>query len=102
MVRMTGQVLCELLRSPNGFIPLVLSVNLTFLASSANYFENMAVNCFHCLLSEECRSLPLFFLHSTDACQDISWASSGFPNSARSQSIMGRYHTNSAGLFLYM
>jgi hypothetical protein len=36
MVRMTDQVLCELLRSPNRFILLVLSVNLMFLALSPN------------------------------------------------------------------
>src|SRR6266508_1823769 len=36
MDRTTGQVLCELLMSPNGFIPLVLNANLTFLGSSPN------------------------------------------------------------------
>src|SRR6266542_597246 len=36
MDRTTGHVLCELLMSPNGFIPLVLNVNFTFLASSPN------------------------------------------------------------------
>jgi hypothetical protein len=36
MIRMTGQVLCELLRSPNGFILSVLSVNLTSRASLPN------------------------------------------------------------------
>src|SRR6266540_3997091 len=36
MDRTTGHVLCELLMSSNGFIPSVLNVNLTFLASSPN------------------------------------------------------------------
>jgi hypothetical protein len=36
MVRTTGQVLHVLLRSPNGFIPSVLSVNLMFLGSLPN------------------------------------------------------------------
>src|SRR5437868_14173801 len=36
MDRTTGQVLCELLMSPNGFIPSVLNANLTFLGSSPN------------------------------------------------------------------
>src|SRR6266540_6160371 len=34
--RTTGQVLCELLMSLNGFIPSVLNANLTFLGSSPN------------------------------------------------------------------
>src|SRR6266540_3608616 len=34
MDRTTGQVLCELLMSPNGFISSVLNTNLTFLGSS--------------------------------------------------------------------
>src|SRR6266498_1071597 len=34
MDRTTSQVLCELLMSPNGFIPSVLNVNLTFIGSS--------------------------------------------------------------------
>ena len=102
MVRMTGHVLWELLRSPNGFIPSVLSANLTFLASSPNSFGNLASNRFHCLPSEGCRNLPSSFIRSADACHDISWASSGFPNSARRRSITGRYHTESAGLFLCM
>src|SRR5437016_14547490 len=36
MDRITGQVLCELLISPNGFIPSLLNTNLTFLGSSLN------------------------------------------------------------------
>src|SRR6266540_5269363 len=36
MDRITGQVLCELLMSPNGFIPSLLNANLTFLGSSPN------------------------------------------------------------------
>jgi hypothetical protein len=36
MVRVTGQVLCEVLRSPKGFIPSVLSVNLMLYRSSLN------------------------------------------------------------------
>src|SRR5438876_704523 len=36
MDRTTGHVLCELLMSPNGFIPSVLNANLTFLSSSPN------------------------------------------------------------------
>jgi hypothetical protein len=98
MVRMTGQVL---LRSPNGFIPSVLSVNLTFHASLPNS-GNMALKSFHCLPLEGCRSLPSSFVRSPDACQDISLASSGFPNIARRRSTTGRYHIDSAGLFLYM
>src|SRR5207244_6407121 len=39
MDRITCQVLCELLISPNGFIPLVLNMNLTFLSSSLNFDE---------------------------------------------------------------
>jgi hypothetical protein len=46
MVRMTGQVLCELLRSPNRFIPSVLSTNLTFLASLPN-LGNLALKRLH-------------------------------------------------------
>jgi hypothetical protein len=67
MVRVTSQVLCELLRSPNGFIPSVLSVNLMFLALSPNS-GNLVLKRFHCLPSEGCRSLPLSFFHSADAC----------------------------------
>ena len=100
MVRMTGQVLWELLRSLNGFIPSVLGANLTFLASSPNS-ENLSLNLFRYLPSKGCRSLPSPLMCSADACHDISLASSGFPNSARRRSIMGRYHTNSAGIFLY-
>src|SRR6266542_2217423 len=37
MDRTTSQVLCELLMSPNGFIPSVLNANLTFLGSSPNF-----------------------------------------------------------------
>jgi hypothetical protein len=37
-----------------------------------------------------------------DACHDISLASSGFPNTARRRSIMGRYHIDRAGIFLYV
>jgi hypothetical protein len=81
MVRMTGQVLCELLRSPNGFILMVLSVNLTFLASSLNN-GNVALKHFHYLPLEGCRSLPSSFMRSSDACQDISFASLGFLNIA--------------------
>jgi hypothetical protein len=47
MVRMTGLVLWELLRSLNGFGPSVLNVNLMFLASSLNSFRNLALKCFH-------------------------------------------------------
>ena len=101
MVWMTSQVLWELLRSPNGFIPSVLSANLTFLASSPNSFAYFASNLFHRLPSEGCRSLPSPLMCSTDACHDISLASSGFPNSARRRSITGRYHTDRARLFLY-
>src|SRR5436190_20115375 len=36
MDRTTGQVLCELLISPNEFIPSVLNANITFLGSSLN------------------------------------------------------------------
>src|SRR6266540_430735 len=36
MERTTGQVLCDLLMSPNGFILSVLNANLTFLGSSPN------------------------------------------------------------------
>jgi hypothetical protein len=61
MVRMTVQVLCELLRSPNGFILSVLSANLTFCASLPN-LGNMALKFVHCLPSEGCRSLPSSFV----------------------------------------
>jgi hypothetical protein len=56
MVRVPDQVLCELLRSPKGFIPSVLNANLTFLASFSN-FENLALKRFHYLPSEVCHSL---------------------------------------------
>ena len=37
--RTTGQVLCEVLMSPNGFIPLVLNANLIFLGSTPKFGE---------------------------------------------------------------
>jgi hypothetical protein len=61
MVRMIGQVLCELLRSPNGFSPSVFSANLMFLASSPNN-GNLALKCFHYLPSKGCHSLPSSFV----------------------------------------
>ncbi len=60
MVSSTGQVLCELLKSPNGFIPSVLKTNLTFLGSftisgcSASKF-------FHCRASAGCRIISVVF-----------------------------------------
>ena len=101
MMRMTGKVLCEQLRSPNGFIPSVLSVNLTFLVSSPNFW-NLVLKRFHYLPSKGCRSLPSSFMRSSDACQDISLASLGFLNIARRQSITGRYHIDRTRLFLYV
>jgi hypothetical protein len=47
MLRMTGQELHELLRSPNGFILSILSASMMFLGLWLN-FENMASKCFHC------------------------------------------------------
>jgi hypothetical protein len=102
MVRMTDQVLWELLRSPDGFIPSILIVNLTFLALSPNSFRNLALKHFHCVPSDGCRSLPSLFVCYVDACQDISLASSRFLNRARRRSITGRYQIDSARLFLCM
>ena len=99
MVRMTSQVLCVLLRSSNGFIPSGLSANLTFLTSSPNSFAYFALKLFHYLPSEGCRSFPSSLMRSADACQDISFASSRFPNRACRRSIIGKYRTDNAGLF---
>jgi hypothetical protein len=70
MERIIGHVLRLLLLSANGFIPLVLSVNLTFLGSLAKSRWLSLKSC-HCFLSVGCRSFPSF-LCSSEACQLIS------------------------------
>jgi hypothetical protein len=102
MVRMTGQVPWELLRSSNGFIPSLLSTNLTFLASAPNSFVNLASKRFHCLPLVGCHNLPSSFMRSSYAYHDISLASTWFPNIARRRSITDRYHTDRARIFLCM
>jgi hypothetical protein len=47
----TGQVVCEFLISPKGFIPLVPRQNLILLASLEKYFSWLRSKYFHCLTS---------------------------------------------------
>ena len=70
MVRITGLVLCLLLLLTNGFILCVLSVNLTFLGSSAKSWWLSLKSC-HYLPLAGCLSFPSF-LCSLEACQLIS------------------------------
>jgi hypothetical protein len=58
IVRITGHVLCLLLLSANGFIPSVLSANLTFLGSSARSRWLSLKSC-HCFPST---GFPSFFV----------------------------------------
>jgi hypothetical protein len=98
MVRITGHMLCLLLLSANGFIPSVLSVNLTFLGSSAKSRWLSLKSC-HCFPSAGCQSFPSF-LCSSEACQLISLASSGLASKHLNRSMTGRYHITKAGIFL--
>src|SRR6266540_3907423 len=61
MERTTGQVLCEVLMSPNGFIPSVLNVNLTFLGSSPK-FGYMVSIFLHWLASTGVLKLLIIFV----------------------------------------
>src|SRR6266540_3376159 len=63
MERTTGQVLCEVLMSPNGFTPSVLNANLTFLGSSPK-FEYMVPIFLHWLASEGCQSFSSALLRA--------------------------------------
>src|SRR6266508_1643199 len=98
MDRTTGQVLCELLMSPNGFIPSVLNANLTFLGSSPNL--GLIVSIFlHWLASEGCRSISSVFFCAYSKCQLISSESLGFEDKRFKRAITCRYHMTMAGFF---
>lgn len=94
MVSIIGQVLCELLRSPNGFIQSVLNANLIFFESLANsgYIES---KFFHCRASVGCRIIPSVFWPFW--CHLINSVSVGFENS---RSFTGKYHITIAEIFL--
>jgi hypothetical protein len=98
MVRITGHVLCLLLISANGFIPSVLSANLTFLGSWTKSRWLSLKSC-HCFQSTGCRSFPSF-LCSSEACHHISLASSGLVNKHLNRSTRRRYHITKSGIFL--
>jgi hypothetical protein len=78
MVRITGHVLCLLLLSANGFIPSVLSANLTFLSSSA-MSQWLSLKPCHYFSSIGCRNVSSF-LCSSEACHLISLVSLGLAN----------------------
>src|SRR5438128_5967467 len=100
MDRTTGQVLCELLMSPNGFIPSVLNANLTFLGSSPNLGRIVSI-FLHWLPSEGCQSISPIFFCACSKCQLISSESLRFENKRFKRAITGRYHMTIAGIFLF-
>src|SRR5438105_13240375 len=89
--RTTGHVLCEVLMSPNGFIPLVLNANLTFLGSSPNLGYMVSI-FLHWLALEGCRSFSSFLLHTCSKCRLISSESLGFEYKLFKRAITGRCH----------
>ena len=97
MVRITGHVLCLLLLSANGFIPFVHSANLIFFGSLAKSRWLSSKSC-HCFPLAAWRNLPSFLCLS-EACQLISFASSGLANKLLSRSTTGMYHITRGGIF---
>jgi hypothetical protein len=57
----TGQVLCEFLIYPKGFIPLVLRPNLLFLGLLEKSSSWLRSKYFHCLSSAGCKIFPSLF-----------------------------------------
>lgn len=99
MVSSTGQVLCVLLKSPNGFITVHAQCKLTFLWSFANS-RCSASKFFHCRASAGCRILPSFFLPSW--CHLINSASPRLEYSRFRRSFTGRYHITILEMFLFL
>src|SRR6266542_3865923 len=99
MEMITSQVLCEELKSPNGFIPSVLNVNLTFWCSlpKSRYFSSIFL---HWEPSTGCRSFPSFLLRLLK-CQVIISSSLGFRNKRRNREITRRCHMTIVRILLF-
>src|SRR3954467_8854342 len=103
----TGQVLCVLLWTLNGFTPLTLIPSLRLLSSfpKSGYSRSNAV---HWLPSEGCLSMSSFFgswfgsssfSFFISACHVMSLASSGSMKYLCRQGVIGKYHTTFLGTF---